>query len=261
MALSRAVGPTGLVYTYEPLTPVIGALRTNKLMNRLDNVRPIQAAVGAPEAEGETIEVPTTLADYGTYSLVLSHAANHESIAKAEKQEVPMLSLDSEFPPGSKCPSLVKADVEYMELSVVKGGAKMLTRCRPTLVLEYNMHTEEVLQWDEGALPLYLTELGYDVYWALSSMCRPDQIGTYFKATAEELATTTCIGHLSQNLLAIHTGGSQESISTPAFQIPPWPLTRWHADRRDTWSVCGGEKLLLPAPGPSHQKQVISKCY
>ncbi|CAM9561198.1 unnamed protein product, partial [Chrysoparadoxa australica] len=156
---------------------------------------------------------------------------NLEDAQGAREFAVPLLSLDSEFPSSSACPALVKVDVEYMEGDVVRGAEQMLKRCSPVLLVEYNFRYEDDPLWDQGALPLRLIELGYSLHWALSSYCRLGGGSSYFDPTDEQLEQTSCSDIVSENLLAIPSGHTEADIVTRAYQLPPWPLTPWLADR------------------------------
>ncbi|KAJ1398714.1 S-adenosyl-L-methionine-dependent methyltransferase [Ochromonadaceae sp. CCMP2298] len=70
---------------------------------------------------------------------------------------VPVLTLDSiSF---AKCPSLLKMDVELMEVQVLRGARHLLTRCKPIIYAENNcIHTSPALVEE-------LYALGYVPYW------------------------------------------------------------------------------------------------
>ena len=63
--------------------------------------------------------------------------------------------------------NLLKADVEGMELSVIRGAAQTIAKFRPVLYVE-NDRAER-----SPALIEYLQSLGYVLYWHLPTMFNP----------------------------------------------------------------------------------------
>ena len=102
---------------------------------------------------------------------------------------------------GGKCPSVVKIDVEGMELQVLKGAVKVLEACRPVLHVENNVDADGASK----AVIDYLTSLHYDLYWELGSMVGESAYyGPASYSFAEQAAANNGrVGGASVNLLAI----------------------------------------------------------
>jgi len=129
LAFARFVGNTGRVYAFEPQRIVFQALCGSVALNGLSNVIVRNSAVGG---EAGAIDVPvldyTAIENFGGVSLTLS---GHEGRSRFE--QVPVETIDGLS--LSAC-NLIKADVEGMELDVIKGGLATIRRCRPILYLE-----------------------------------------------------------------------------------------------------------------------------
>jgi len=155
----------GLVYSYEPQRIIYYQLCGNVFLNRLENVHAFNMAIG--DRDG-SVMIPSI--DYskskniGAFTLDQQGVAKNEAIAvKAgdRANTVPIARLDSlTFP---KPPTLIKIDVEGLELQVLKGAVNYLEEHHfPPLLLE---------AWDEDwfkdrrvELLDYLTTIGYEYF-------------------------------------------------------------------------------------------------
>ncbi len=152
LPLAKLVGEQGQVYAFEPQRIVFQTLCANVALNGLTNVVARCEAVGdAPGA----ITVPKL--DY-------SRTNNFGGLSlrqDGDGERVPVVTIDSlELP---RC-HLLKADVEGMELNVLRGAAQTIEKFRPVLYVE-NDRAEK-----SPALIKYLQSLGYVLYWHLPSL-------------------------------------------------------------------------------------------
>ncbi|KAL9190183.1 hypothetical protein ACHAXT_007394 [Thalassiosira profunda] len=149
--LAKAVGTKGKVVAFEPQRVVSQLLNANLALNENTNVGVFNAGVGN---SNQPLEVPDILYNRD------SRKGQGASISL-----VPQLRLDDVFAADS-CPSLIKIDVEEMELMVLKGAEQTLQRCNPVLFLENNCKrgSKELIQ--------YVAGLGYTCHWQLSN-CNP----------------------------------------------------------------------------------------
>jgi FkbM family methyltransferase len=119
MTMSRAVGPPGTVYAFEPQKKIFRELVKNLELNQLTNVTPLRFALGSHSA---IIEMdPTDQDNEGRTSV------------GAGGDEVELRTLDS-FQLQNV--SLIKIDVEGFEDQVIAGSQETIRRCRPVLVVE-----------------------------------------------------------------------------------------------------------------------------
>jgi FkbM family methyltransferase len=145
--LSRLVGADGEVHAFEPQRIVFQTLCANLALNQCVNVYARQMALGA---ESGTILVPAldpaVRENFGGLSLL--HTSNGEP--------VPLCTLDSFDLPA--CHAL-KADVEGMEVEVVKGASATIDTYRPVMYLENDRaeRSQELLS--------LLLSMNYAVYW------------------------------------------------------------------------------------------------
>jgi len=153
--LSRLVGRDGEVHAFEPQRIVFQALCANAALNQCTNIYARQAAVG--ERAG-TIFVPpldpTVRNNFGGVSL--------QGVAYGEV--VPLLTLDSLDLPACH---LLKADVEGMEVEVLKGAMQLIQTHRPLMYLENDRveRSEELL--------LTVAGLEYIAYWHFPPLFNP----------------------------------------------------------------------------------------
>lgn len=165
IGLARRVGPTGAVLAFEPQRYLSQLLVTSVTLNDLGWVRVIHGAVGA--SPGTVVVPDIDYAQPGSYgALALGSWEQGEKVA--------VFTIDGlEL---GRC-SLLKVDVEGMELAVLEGAKKTLARLRPIVFVENN-HAEgapEVVQLLQGA--------GYALGWFFSPFFRKDN----FAASTEDV--------------------------------------------------------------------------
>lgn len=152
---SRIAGAAGRVFAFEPQRIVFQTLCANMALNSLTNVDCRWQAVGA---EPGTIVVPNLDYDQDNNFGGLGLGAYRQG------ETVPVVTLDSL---GLERCDFLKADVEGMEIDVLRGAAETIARCRPLLYLENDRREKS------PALLSHLLELGYRLYWHLPHMYDP----------------------------------------------------------------------------------------
>lgn len=169
LVLSEALGPAGCLHAFEPQRIVYQMLMGNLALNSIENVFAYNIALGA--ASGE-IELPP-----------LDYARNWSFGGLGLVKHSPQ----PQFPPGQGAPGVppryaevrtldsfgferidfIKLDVEEMELDVLRGGESSIERTRPVMLVEW-------LGRDEGRLPRYLHDIGYELHRAgFNLLCIP----------------------------------------------------------------------------------------
>jgi FkbM family methyltransferase len=155
LLLSQRVGDQGLVYAYEPQRTIYEILCANMALNGRKNVRCRCEALG--ETSGEICVPP----------LNYDAEANFAGLGLGDYQsgeKVPVVTIDGLQLP--RC-DLLKADVEGMELPVLRGAAQTIQKYRPILYVE-NDRIES-----SPALIEYILSLGYKLYWHLPPLYHP----------------------------------------------------------------------------------------
>lgn len=178
VVLSRAVGAAGRVYAFEPQRILFQMLCGNLALNGCMNV--VCREMGLGDQPG-TLRVPPL--DYQREN----NFGGVELSDAGAGDPVPVVTLDSlEL---SAC-HFLKADVEGMELQVLRGGRKTLIRHRPLLYIENDRASAS------AALIEYLQGLEYELYWHLPPLFSPHN---YFGNGENEFGAI-----VSANMLGVH---------------------------------------------------------
>ncbi len=161
VSFAKAVSPRGRVVAIEPQPVIFRMLCANLALNGLLNADTHQCGCGA--ADG-TMSVPSL--DY--------EAENNFGGASLEPYDdarpadaVPVRRLDDVLKTQRRV-DLIKIDVEGMETDVLKGGAAVIERFRPTLYVE-NDQVEK-----SRALIETLMGMGYRMWWHLPLLFNGD---------------------------------------------------------------------------------------
>lgn len=175
--LSRLVGDGGRVHSIEPLPEAYRVLSALVGLRSLRNVETHQVALGE-HAESSVLSVPWRhgLPVHGRAYLTSGahgRGANAEFRSSRDVQ-VEVVSLDGLAARGAlRRVDFLKADVEGAELAILRGGAALLERWHPTLLLEiedrhtarYGHAASDVLDW--------LTARGYLAHRWLEGAWQP----------------------------------------------------------------------------------------
>ncbi|MEM0989732.1 MAG: FkbM family methyltransferase [Pseudomonadota bacterium] len=156
--LAKHLGLSGLVYAFEPQLAIFQQLCANLALNDLLNVVAFNAGAGA-QADWLSIVRPHPARDnnFGGFSL--------EKLAgEAPYIRVRIERLDEAVDPPRL--DLLKADVEGMEVEVLKGAAGLIQQYRPLLYLEANFD-------DAPALIQHVFDLDYEAWWHIPPLYDP----------------------------------------------------------------------------------------
>ena len=153
--LAKLVGPRGKVLAYEPQRAIFRLLRANLALNKLSNVRALQAAVGR---RAGWLPVP-----------VVNYAAKGNfggvSLRNARSgHPVRVIALDSLRLSAVR---LLKLDVEGMEIAALRGARRLISRHRPLLYVE-NDRPE-----NSRTLVGLIARFGYQMWWHLPPLFNP----------------------------------------------------------------------------------------
>ena len=155
VGLARAATKKGAVLAFEPQRVVFQALCANLALNQCTNVYAHQMAVGASPGRIVVPAMdPSTRANFGGVSLIDAAAG----------ERVTMVTIDSLELPACQ---LLKADVEGMDLEVIRGALATIRRCRPVMYLENDREDRS------PSLLEALLALDYAVYWHVLPLFNP----------------------------------------------------------------------------------------
>jgi len=146
--LSRLVGPSGRVHTFEPMPPNLKILRYTIRRHRLSNVT-LHPRACSDKAQRTTFTVPV---EDGLLGL---------GGARQGGEGVPfvceIVRLDDVL--AGKI-SFMKIDVEGAELFVLRGAERIVRESRPVVLFEAGGHTEE-FGYEQQAVFDFLSAFGY----------------------------------------------------------------------------------------------------
>jgi FkbM family methyltransferase len=157
VGLARLVGPGGAVLAFEPQRVVYQTLCANVALNSITHVHCWNVALG--DAPGTVKMPPVDYARPNNFGGLSATAA-----ASAPGDAVSVLRLDDL--PVPRC-SLIKVDVEGMELQVLRGGRAMVRRLRPVLYVENDREhaSADLVRWLDAA--------GYNLFWHCPPLFNP----------------------------------------------------------------------------------------
>lgn len=157
LLLSKLVGSTGQVHSFEPVPENFELLDSNVKLNRCGNVTENQLAVGARDDETKFTRLRGLYMSCGTL-LSKSDRSRYEEIS------VRVRSLDSYLVSrGWPFLHFAKIDVEAAEARVVEGMYETLRRFSPILLIEIHDRLPHDRVEARKTLPL-LFDIGYSVY-------------------------------------------------------------------------------------------------
>ena len=152
--MSKAVGPQGSVFAFEPQPECVVHLEKVKTEFQLANLKIVPQ--GLSENKG-TLPLWREYPESGSSSmesLVDAKQGNYEAIAAS------VTTLDDFFLSKDVRPSLIKCDVEGHELAVFLGGKTLLEKYHPDILFECHDR-----QAQEGHVFAFLENLGYRGYF------------------------------------------------------------------------------------------------
>jgi FkbM family methyltransferase len=129
LCASKAVGPSGKVFAFEPAPATMSVLRTNISLNRAKNIQATQVALS--DHTGETKLFLDTTNNSGATSLRASQNASQAVTVMLDSYD--QYAAQHHIP----TPALVKIDVEGAESQVLRGMSNLLSQTdRPAMVIE-----------------------------------------------------------------------------------------------------------------------------
>jgi len=179
LPLARLVGPTGAVHAFEPQRIPFQTLCATMALNSIGNVRASWAAVGD---RAGTIDVPHLRYDEGGSfgGLALGPDADWKQLkGHVPTEKVQLVRLDGALLGLEHC-RLIKADVEGMEIDVLRGAERLIDATRPALYLECNDDARE------KALGAWLAAHNYRRWWHVPPLGIDDKMSIMILALPME---------------------------------------------------------------------------
>ena len=158
--LGHIVGRNGRLYAFEPQALIFTLLQDNITQNDLTQVTAHQLALGDTLSQILVPRLdPKSRNNFGGISLNTDQYVP-ETSDQIAVSTVDALALDT-------C-QLIKADVEGMELQVVKGAIETIQRCNPYLYLENDRKNQST------KLVSFVKQLGYRVFAHVPPLYNPN---------------------------------------------------------------------------------------
>jgi FkbM family methyltransferase len=129
VVLATAVGTAGRVLAFEPAPDNVDRLRRNLRLNGISNVDLLPLAVGA-RSERVALYLSDDPALHSTSEVAAQRRAGRSLTVAASSLDMVWNDV------GRPAVSVVKIDVEGVELGVLQGARELLAACRPILLIE-----------------------------------------------------------------------------------------------------------------------------
>ena len=131
---ARRVGPSGRVIAVEPSSRERAILQANLARNQIDNVTVVPNALADRPGAAELKIAPTSHGGHNTLGQFV-----YEGDSAVARENVAVETLDGLVERlGIAQIDVVKVDIEGAELKLFAGGRNLLSRQRPTLLVEAN---------------------------------------------------------------------------------------------------------------------------
>ncbi|MFK7941531.1 MAG: FkbM family methyltransferase [Paracoccaceae bacterium] len=155
--MAKKIGRGGLLYAFEPQIPIFQQLCANLALNDLLNVQAFNCGCGErPEWLSIVRPDPARETNFGGIPL--------DKLQGNTSTRVRIETLDEALDLQSL--HLLKADVEGMEVKVLKGASGLIAKHRPLLYLEANKD-------DAPEIINHVLGLDYDMWWHFPPMFSP----------------------------------------------------------------------------------------
>jgi FkbM family methyltransferase len=156
------------IYAFEPNPNNYKRLVRNIELNKLTNTKTLN--IGISDCQ-ETLDFYVQAGEkMTTVSSFTKAFTERHTIGEIETVKVETNTLDHLFDDLSLIPDLIKIDVEGHELSVLNGGKRMLTKCKPTILCEiFTRKYQSEKEYQQGKneawqIDQLLKNLSYEIY-------------------------------------------------------------------------------------------------
>lgn len=139
LPLAKHLGPEGRVYAFEPFRLLFQCLSANVMLNGLSNVNTYQAGLGNVSETLMQRQPNLNAISNPSKMYVAAEVASELMVRRDPRPDsaepLQVMRLD-EIDFGRRGPSMIKVDVESMELPMMQGAVETLRRYRPLLYVE-----------------------------------------------------------------------------------------------------------------------------
>jgi FkbM family methyltransferase len=157
LALSKLVGDSGRVFSFEPDARSVSYLRRHIHLNKIENVTVVQAAISS------------------SAQIV---AFDGWTVIQKSTYLVPAVSLDEFIGAGNPVPDFIKMDIEGAEFAALEGAQDLLSRAQPTWLLA--THSRELTESCKG----FLRQRGYR-FTGFDCLSDPGEVGDFMVLPSE----------------------------------------------------------------------------
>lgn len=178
LAFARAVGPTGRVVSFEPVSDLFCDLKHNIELNQLLWVTPIEAAVSDQTGHTSFVFDPLHSTQGKLSGCEPDYVTDH-----GQEISVRTVALDDCTKSDLPVPQLLKIDVEGGAKKVLKGAQYLLRHFRPSIYIELHGPEEQCAVRDLIQTNGYVTRrLNGDlvpdptVHWVNPLWCEPSEL-------------------------------------------------------------------------------------
>ena len=138
--MAQSVGPTGRVWSFEPVPSTFQLLRLCPSLNGFSQMTPRALALGASQGSVQIHFDPTVAGWASMYS--------DPGTDNWECATVDIVTLDALVKAGEvTLPNLIKVDVEGHERDVLLGARNTISRAKPDILFEFNVRSAKLAGW------------------------------------------------------------------------------------------------------------------
>jgi FkbM family methyltransferase len=179
---ANIVGPKGAVYAFEPVPENADVLRRNATLNRFGHLELFPVAVADKSGEAEIF-----VSEWDGGAALASSPVSSPDLCGSKR--VTVVTLDEFIRARQlRIPSVIKIDVEGVELSVLHGMRETIKDHKPVLMCEIDDGKRDAFQRRWLEMDDYIQKLGYTIIHLESSYPRIDWNVGHSLALPSELA-------------------------------------------------------------------------
>ena len=155
---ANLVGPSGQIYSFEPAPSNVASIRHNIKLNDFSNITVIEKAVSESSGKGKLL-----LGKYcGGYTL--SKSRSHSGAGTEGAIAVDLVSIDDLVKQGAIAPpTVVKIDVEGVEIEVLRGMSQTIQQFKPIIIYEIDDRVKESFNQKQEEADAFVRSLGYKI--------------------------------------------------------------------------------------------------